>query len=164
MYGAEGLGAGAGPGAGGFDFGVSDLFDAFFGAGFGGGRGPAGRARGPDAEVHLVLDLEEAVFGATKPVELRMPVECERCRGSGCEPGTHPSTCRTCGGAGEVRTVRRTILGQMMTATPCSAWPGGGRRRPAAASPATSTCRSPCGPTPASNATATTCSTSSACR
>jgi molecular chaperone DnaJ len=112
---------------GGFDFGVSDLFDAFFGGGFGGGRGPAGPARGPDAEVHLVLDLEEAAFGATKPVELRMPVECERCTGSGCEPGTHPSTCRTCGGAGEVRTVRRTILGQMMTATPCSVCRGTGR-------------------------------------
>src|SRR5437879_1292483 len=43
MYGAEGMGAGAGPNMGGFDFGVSDLFDAFFGAGFGGGgRVPAG--------------------------------------------------------------------------------------------------------------------------
>jgi len=126
-YGAEGMGAGAGPNMGGFDFGVSDLFDAFFGAGFGGGRGPTGPARGPDAEVHLILDLEEAVFGATKPVELRMPVECERCSGLGCEPGTHPSTCRTCGGAGEVRTVRRTILGQMMTATPCTACRGTGR-------------------------------------
>ena len=127
MYGAQGVGAGD-PGMGGFDFGVSDLFDAFFGGGFGGGtRGPAGPPRGPDAEVHLVLDLEEAAFGATKPVELRMPVECERCHGSGCEPGTHPSTCRTCSGAGEVRTVRRTILGQMMTATPCAACRGTGR-------------------------------------
>jgi molecular chaperone DnaJ len=128
MYGAQGVGAGGDPGMGGFDFGVSDLFDAFFGGGFGGGaRGPAGPPRGPDAEVHLVLDLEEAAFGATKPVELRMPVECERCHGSGCEPGTHPSTCRTCSGAGEVRTVRRTILGQMMTATPCTACRGTGR-------------------------------------
>src|SRR5581483_7516940 len=125
LYGAEATGAGAK--MGGFDLGVSDLFAAFFGAGFGGGRGPAGPARGPDAEVHLILDLEEAAFGATKPVELRMPVECERCTGSGCEPGTHPSTCRTCGGAGEVRTVRRTILGQMMTATPCAACRGTGR-------------------------------------
>src|SRR5919197_1231383 len=127
MYGAQGMGAGGDPGMGGFDFGVSDLFDAFFGGGFGGARGPAGPLRGPDAEVHLVLDLEEAAFRATKPVELRMPVECDRCHGSACEPGTHPSTCRTCGGAGEVRTVRRTILGQMMTATPCSACRGTGR-------------------------------------
>jgi molecular chaperone DnaJ len=101
VYGAEG--AGGGPGAGGFDFGVSDLFDAFFGGNFGGGRGPAGPARGPDAEVHLVLDLEEAVFGAVKAVELRMPVECERCTGSGCEPGTHPSTRRRCGARSSAR-------------------------------------------------------------
>ena len=67
------------------------------------------------------------MFGAVKPVELRMPVECDRCTGSGCEPGTHPSTCRTCGGGGEVRVVRRTILGQMMTATPCTACRGTGR-------------------------------------
>ena len=128
MYGAQGVGAAGDPGMGGFDFGVSDLFDAFFGARLRRlAGGPAGPPRGPDAEVHLVLDLEEAAFGATKPVELRMPVECERCHGSGCEPGTHPSTCRTCGGAGEVRTVRRTILGQMMTATPCTACRGTGR-------------------------------------
>ena len=36
MYGAQGVGAGGDPGMGGFDFGVSDLFDAFFGGGFGG--------------------------------------------------------------------------------------------------------------------------------
>ena len=66
MFGAEGMGAAGGPGAGGFDFGVSDLFDAFFGGGFGGGRGPGGPARGPDAEVSLILDLEEAVFGVSE--------------------------------------------------------------------------------------------------
>src|SRR5207245_8089366 len=115
--------SGAGPPGGGFDFGVSDLFDAFFGGAspFGGGaRGPGGPARGPDAEVLVELDLEEAVFGVIKDVELRMPVECRRCSGSGCEPGTHPSTCGQCGGSGEVRQVRRSILGQMVTAFPCS--------------------------------------------
>jgi molecular chaperone DnaJ len=119
LYGPEGpAGAGA---AGGFDFGIGDIFDAFFGgdAFGGGGRGPAGPARGQDAEVELHLTLEEAVFGATKTVELRMPVECERCEGSGCEPGTHPSTCRTCNGEGQIRQVRRTLLGQMVSARPC---------------------------------------------
>lgn len=124
-FGPEGMAGGAGfdPFAG---AGLGDIFEAFFGGGFGRG-GPAGPARGPDAEARLVLDLEEAVFGVEKTVELRMPVECEVCAGSGCEPGTHPSTCRTCNGAGEVRQVRRTILGQMMTAMPCSACSGSGR-------------------------------------
>ena len=56
-----------------------------------------------------------------------MPVECPRCSGSGCEPGTHPSTCRTCAGEGQVRQVRRTVLGQMVTALPCGACGGTGR-------------------------------------
>ncbi len=126
LFGSEGVGGG-GPGpAGGFDFGVSDLFDAFFGFG-GGQRGPAGPARGPDAEVRVELDLEESVFGVTREVELRMPLECPRCVGSGCEPGTHPSTCRACGGAGQVRQMRRTILGQMVTSLPCGTCGGTGR-------------------------------------
>lgn len=124
LYGPEGL-AGGGQGAGGFDFGVSDLFDAFFG--FGSQRGPTGPTRGPDAEVRLALDFEEAVFGVTRQVEVRMPKECERCSGSGCEPGTHPSVCRQCGGDGQVRQVRRTILGQMVTAMPCGVCGGSGR-------------------------------------
>jgi molecular chaperone DnaJ len=131
LYGLEGFSpAGAPGGPGGFDFGISDLFDVFFGGAspFGGGRGPAGPARGHDAEVRLELDLEEAVFGVTRDIALRMPVECGRCSGSGCEPGTHPSTCDSCGGSGEVRQVRRSILGQMVTAFPCSACGGTGRR------------------------------------
>ncbi|MFN8037246.1 MAG: molecular chaperone DnaJ [Acidimicrobiia bacterium] len=110
-------------------FGIGDLFDAFFGGDpFGGRRGPAGPAPGPDAETRLDLTLEEAAFGVTKTVSVRMPVPCDRCDGSGCEPGTHPSTCDVCGGSGEVRQVRRTILGQMVTASPCTACGATGRR------------------------------------
>ena len=131
LFGPDGT-PGATGGTGGFDFGgVSDLFDAFFSgsgfSGFGGSRGPAGPAKGADVEVHLDLDLEESVFGVTKAVELRMPIECERCSGSGSEPGTQPVTCRACGGGGESRVVRRTILGQMVTAMPCSTCHGVGR-------------------------------------
>lgn len=124
LYGPEGV-AGGGQATGGFDFGVSDLFDAFFG--FGSQRGPTSPTRGPDAEVRLELGFEEAVFGVTRQVEVRMPMECGRCSGSGCEPGTHPSVCRQCGGDGQVRQVRRTILGQMVTAMPCGACGGSGR-------------------------------------
>src|SRR5438093_1141970 len=94
-YGAEGMGAGAGPNMGGFDFGVSDLFDAFFGAGFGGGRGPAGPARGPDAEVHLILDLDAAPPGAANPVTstCRSPSGPTRCSSA---TATTSSTCCAC--------------------------------------------------------------------
>ncbi|HLF99975.1 MAG TPA: J domain-containing protein [Acidimicrobiia bacterium] len=125
-YGEEGLGGN--PFAG---VGLSDLFDAFFGgAGFGGGfgaRGPSGPARGPDAEVRIDLDLRDAMFGLSKTIEVRLPVECETCEASGCRPGTYPTTCETCGGAGEVRELRRSILGQIVSARACPACRGQGR-------------------------------------
>jgi molecular chaperone DnaJ len=122
MFGPEGVGAGAG--AGGFgagQFGLNDLFDAFFGGDVFGGRtrGPAGPAPGPDVEAVMDLTLEEVVHGVKKTLDLRLPVDCDACDGSGCAPGTHAETCPTCGGAGEVREVRRSLLGQIVTAAPC---------------------------------------------
>jgi molecular chaperone DnaJ len=119
-----------GPGAGPFgnagDFGINDLFDAFFGGDSFGGRQQSGPQRGPDAEIAVELELVEAAFGVTRTIDTRMPIPCERCDGSGCEPGTHPSRCEVCGGAGEVRQVRRSILGQVMTSAPCTACQGTG--------------------------------------
>ncbi len=114
---------GAGP-AGGDPFAdsVTDLFDAFFGGAspFGGGRrGASGPPRGADLETILDLEFEEAVFGASREVEVRLPVPCSTCQGSGARPGTHPERCRECGGTGSVRRVRQSILGQMVTAGPC---------------------------------------------
>lgn len=127
-YGVDGLrgtgAAGSDPFAGAGFGGLGDLFEAFFGnaSGFGGGgRGGrrAGPARGPDAEVSLVLDFEEAVFGVEKEVTVRTAVACEACSATGAEPGTAATTCAQCAGAGEVRTVRQSLLGQMVTSRPC---------------------------------------------
>jgi molecular chaperone DnaJ len=119
MFGPDG----AAGGAGGFDasqFGLNDLFDAFFGGDvFGRSRGPAGPVAGPDVEVALDLTLHDVVFGGKKTLDLRVPVVCETCSGSGCAVGTHPDRCSNCGGSGEVREVRRSLLGQVMTAAPC---------------------------------------------
>jgi molecular chaperone DnaJ len=76
------------------------------------------------------LDLVAAAFGTTEAIELILPTECDRCEGSGCEPGTHPSRCDTCGGTGEVRQVRRSMLGQLVTAAPCHACAGTGQLIP----------------------------------
>jgi len=124
------FGPGGAPGAGGnpftsTQFGLNDLFDAFFsGDAFGGGRGQAEARRGPDAETLMELTLEEVVRGVRRTVEMRMPVECERCNGSGGEPGTHATRCETCEGVGEVRQIRRSLLGQIVTAGPCPACSG----------------------------------------
>ncbi|MBI2168179.1 MAG: molecular chaperone DnaJ [Actinobacteria bacterium] len=107
--------------------GLSDLFEAFFGGDPFGVRRPSGPARGPDAEVRVELDLAEAAFGAEKTIEMRLPVECEACGASGAKPGTYPSPCDACGGAGEVRELRRSILGQIVSARTCSACRGAGK-------------------------------------
>jgi len=125
-FGPEGLrGSGAGGGPGGFDdiFGANlgDIFQSFFGGGspFGGGRRQAGPPRGNDLEVTIQLSFGEAVFGVSHEVKLRVPVTCETCSGSGARPGTGPVTCTQCEGTGEVRRTRQSILGQMITASPC---------------------------------------------
>ncbi|HEY7107662.1 MAG TPA: molecular chaperone DnaJ [Acidimicrobiia bacterium] len=132
VFGEDGVRAGGGPaGPGGGDaFGFGDLFDAFFGGDPFGQRGQAGPLRAPDAEAMVQLDLAQAAFGTTATVEVRLPVACSRCDGSGCEPGTHPARCDVCGGTGEVREVRRSILGQIVTAAPCVACSATGSRIP----------------------------------
>jgi molecular chaperone DnaJ len=109
----------------GFGFGgLGDIFDAFFGGSpFGaaaGGRAASGPPSGPDLEAAITLDFEEAVFGTQAPVTVRTAVVCVECEGSGAMPGTFPTTCTDCGGSGQVRRVRQSILGQMVTAGPCS--------------------------------------------
>lgn len=102
--------------------GLGDLFDAFFGGspfGGGGGRGAAGPPRGQDLEVVADVAFEQAVFGATVPVSVRTAAACEDCAGSGAGSGTEPVTCAECNGSGQVRRVRQSILGQMVTASAC---------------------------------------------
>ena len=131
-FGPEGV---FGPGAGGapgdpFGGGLGDLFDAFFN-GMGGSAG--GRSRrtgpvpGPDAEMVLRLNFRESVFGVQREVEVQTPVHCDACEGSGARPGTSVVRCPECQGAGELRRVRQSILGQVITAVPCPRCQGTGQ-------------------------------------
>src|SRR5437588_1892611 len=134
MFGPDaGSAAASGFDAGPFAAGLGDLFESFFGGGFsggspfgGGGRGRARSRQGPDMEVALDLTFEEAVFGAQREVRLRQPVACATCQGTGARAGTTPTTCRECGGSGEVHRVRRSILGQMVSSSPCTRCGGTG--------------------------------------
>jgi molecular chaperone DnaJ len=113
--------------------GLGDLFEAFFGGGsvFGGATTGRGGARGPrrgnDAEVALELEFTEAVFGCQRDLRVRLAVPCATCDATGAKPGTSPVTCQTCNGVGEVRRVRQSILGQMVTASPCTRCGGTGQ-------------------------------------
>jgi len=129
QFGPEGAGAGGDPFGFGGSGGIGDIFDAFFG-GAGGGfnqRGPSGPPAGADLEVGVRLTLEQAVFGAQEEVTVRTAVACETCEATGAAPGTRAETCSQCGGAGQVRQVRQSILGQMVTAAPCPVCRGRGQ-------------------------------------
>ena len=132
-------------GAGGFGGGqrgggnYSDIFEAF-GDIFGGGQRGGGASRqrgGADLQYTLELTLEEAVKGVKKQVRFTTAAACEVCDGSGSKKGSSMTTCRTCGGAGQVRmqqgffTVQQTCptcrgRGQMIK-DPCSSCNGEGR-------------------------------------
>ncbi len=114
-----------------FPFGdVSDLFEAFFGAGsFGTRRTAQRRSRvqhGEDVFATVELEFAEAVFGVRREVPVARLDPCERCSGSGAEPGTTPRRCSTCNGSGQVQDVRRSVFGTVMTAHPCSRCEGTG--------------------------------------
>ena len=100
--------------------------DAFFGAAA--GRAARGRAPGPgaDAILRLELDLQETAFGVEAPITVDTAVLCTTCSGAGTAAGTHPATCETCGGRGEVQSVQRTFLGQVVSSRPCTACQGYG--------------------------------------
>jgi len=124
-------GGGGGPGAGFSGFGgFGDVFEAFFGgAGAGGGRGRRSRVRpGNDALLQMSLTLEEAAFGVRRELNVETAVVCETCHGAGSAPGTSTRTCVQCGGSGEIQSVQRSFLGQVMTSRTCNACSGTGEQ------------------------------------
>lgn len=136
-YGHAGLRGGSGRGGFGGGFGFEDALNVFmrdFG-GFGGfeelfggrrrGRGTV--HRGKDLRVRLPLTLAEVATGAHKKLRVKVLEVCERCAGTGSAERTPPVTCATCGGAGEVRRVQRSVFGQLVTAAVCHTCGGEGR-------------------------------------
>ncbi|HWA10401.1 MAG TPA: molecular chaperone DnaJ [Opitutaceae bacterium] len=145
----EGPGAGAarGPAGGGFH----DPFDIFrevfgqqggggggiFDEMFGGGGSRDGSRDGSDLRYDLEITLEEAAKGVEKEISFRKLVACERCDGSGAEPGSKRVTCPTCRGTGQIRRSGGIIVftqtcptcggAGMKIEKPCTACRGEGR-------------------------------------
>ncbi|MCE5292248.1 MAG: molecular chaperone DnaJ [Nocardiaceae bacterium] len=121
-------------GAGGFSGqgfgGMGDIFDAFFGAGMGGGGGrrePRGRVQpGADSLLRTRLTLEECAAGVQKRIVAETAILCDVCTGSGTRSGSKPERCGTCGGAGEVQSIQRSFLGNVMTSRMCPTCRGAG--------------------------------------
>lgn len=116
---------------------INDIFGDIFGNIFGGGGGGA-RAprRGADIGYVIELDLEDAVAGVDKRIEVPTMVGCGPCKGSGSEDGKLES-CATCQGRGQVRFQRGIFSMQQPCPTcggrgqklsnPCKACHGAGR-------------------------------------
>ena len=111
-----------------FDFGsLTDLFSAFFGDDlFGVGTRPRA-ARGRDVAAEVVIELVEAASGTKRDVPFEVVVACTRCDGDGAEPGTGAHVCETCGGAGRVQQVGRSVFGEFVRAQTCPQCGGNGQ-------------------------------------
>lgn len=104
--------SGGGGGAGGFNYQqAQDIFSQFFGGGgggfgfedlFGGGRraNPNAPQRGEDLRYNLEIDFEDAMYGVDKTIKVQRQEYCDKCSGSGCEPGSGKKSCPRCGGSG----------------------------------------------------------------
>ena len=128
-FGAGGSGAYGGGFTG--DFGdLGDIFNSFFGGGFGGGSSrsnPNAPRRGNDASASVNISFEEAAKGCKKTVKVTKIDNCTDCGGSGCEKGSSAKTCPVCHGSGQVSSVQRTPFGQMQTQSVCNNCHGSGK-------------------------------------
>ena len=106
-------------------FGFGDIFETFFGGGP--QRGPRSRAeRGQDALLRVELSFEDAIFGVEKSIPVDTAILCDTCNGSCAKPGTSPSLCDICRGSGQVQTQVRSLLGSVITSSPCGSCRGYG--------------------------------------
>lgn len=122
---------------------LQDIFSEFFGDFgdiFGMGSRRSSRARrGDDLQYELEITFEDAVFGTTKEIRLPRTEACDRCDGSGCEPGSRKGNCGNCGGRGQVvsqqgffavsRTCSRCGGTGQVIQQPCQQCQGRGARR-----------------------------------
>jgi molecular chaperone DnaJ len=105
------------------DFGGMGGLEALFG---GPSRTSGARRRGPDVQVTLRVTLDEVATGTSRQVKLKTLDGCPKCGGNGGKGGQKPVTCRTCGGAGEVRRATQSFLGQFISVTACPTCGGEG--------------------------------------
>jgi molecular chaperone DnaJ len=126
-YGHEGLQGSGFRGFRGFEdifSSFGDIFQDFFSFGFGGSSRPRSASRpGDDLLYDLTLSFQEAVFGAEKQIHVQTFIECQRCNGSGAEPGTKETTCPMCQGSGQVVQSQ----GFFRISTTCSRCQGAGK-------------------------------------
>jgi len=110
----------------GFDMGdLGDIFGDFFGGGM--GRGAKKTKKGRDIQIEIEMSFKESIFGVKRTVTFSKQSTCNICKGTGGKVGTKMNTCSTCKGHGQIREVRRSILGSFETTKICSTCLGTGK-------------------------------------
>lgn len=94
---------------------------------FGARQSSGGPRAGQDVKITIPLTLAEVATGVDKKINIKLLDPCDKCEGSGAEPGSKSETCQTCQGAGEVRRAQRSFFGQVVTVAPCPTCRGEGR-------------------------------------
>jgi molecular chaperone DnaJ len=123
-------------GFGGFEGfgGFSDIFETFFGSGFGSSpfrsqstKRKSGPQAGADIRTDLEISFEDSIFGAEAGVKVDRYERCANCEGKGAEPGTGIKTCPSCKGTGEVRRALNILGGQVIRIETCNNCDGEGK-------------------------------------
>ena len=97
-----------------------------FGDLFGNQREGASARSGADIKVTIPLTLADVAAGAERSIKARLLDPCDKCEGSGAEPGSKVERCTTCAGSGEVRRAQRSFFGQFVSVAPCPTCAGEG--------------------------------------
>jgi molecular chaperone DnaJ len=126
MFGHAAVGAG-GQAVDFSDMPFADIFDTFFGGGFGTRARRERSNRGDDLRYDLTITFDEAFTGVEKQIDVTRLGSCDRCAGSGAEPGSGQETCPGCGGSGQIRRAAQSFFGQVVTTATCPTCGGAGR-------------------------------------
>jgi len=120
--GAEGF---FGRGFEGYDFGLGDIFETFFGGVATGTR--QAPKRGADLHYETTITFEQAAFGCDKELNISRTENCSPCQGTGAKPGSQRSRCPICNGSGQVRRVQQSLFGRFTNIATCPQCRGEGR-------------------------------------
>ncbi len=108
------------------DIGFDDIFSDIFGGAFGGRSKRQRKKAGKNVQIDAEITFEEMVKGAHRSFSLYKNTVCDRCHGTGGEPGVKKETCPTCHGSGQVRKTMQSFLGSFSQVSTCPTCKGAG--------------------------------------
>lgn len=80
------------------------------------------KQNGSDILEHIKITFKESIFGTTREIKVQKSQPCERCNGTGTEPGTKPTVCETCDGHKVVMIDKNGKISKINNNLNCSAY------------------------------------------